>query len=68
MFARGLLDRLRTRIYLPESEASLAADPLLSSLPAERRDTLVATAEPGGYAFDVVLQGDSETVFLESRP
>ena len=68
MFARGLLDRLRTRIYLPESEASLAADPLLSSLPAERRATLVATAEPGGYAFDVVLQGACETVFLEARP
>ena len=68
VFARGLLDRLRTRIYLPESEASLAADPLLSSLPAERRATLVATAEPGGYAFDVVLQGAGETVFLEALP
>ena len=68
VFARGLLDRLRTRIYLPESESSLAADPLLSALPADRRATLVAAAEPGGYAFDVVLQGDRETVFLESRP
>ncbi len=68
VFARGLLDRLRTRVYLPDSEASLAADPLLSSLPAERRRTLMATAEPGGYAFDVVLQGAGETVFLESRP
>jgi protocatechuate 3,4-dioxygenase alpha subunit len=68
VFARGLLDRLRTRVYLPVDDAVLAADPLLSSLPAERRSTLVATAEPGGYAFDVVLQGDRETVFLESRP
>jgi protocatechuate 3,4-dioxygenase alpha subunit len=68
VFARGLLDRLRTRVYLPASEASLAADPLLSSLSAERRATLVATAEPGGYAFDVVLQGAGETVFLESPP
>ena len=68
VFARGLLDRLRTRVYLPDSEASLAADPLLSSLPAERRRTLVAAAEPGGFAFDVVLQGAGETVFLESRP
>ena len=57
VFARGLLDRLRTRIYLPGDEAALAADPLLSGLPPERRATLVATAEPGGYAFDVVLQG-----------
>jgi protocatechuate 3,4-dioxygenase alpha subunit len=68
VFARGLLDRLRTRIYLPDSEDALAADPLLSSLPAERRATLVGTADPAGYAFDVVLQGAGETVFLESRP
>jgi protocatechuate 3,4-dioxygenase alpha subunit len=68
VFARGLLDRLRTRIYLPDSDDALAADPLLSSLPAERRATLVATADPDGYAFDVVLQGAGETVFLESRP
>jgi protocatechuate 3,4-dioxygenase alpha subunit len=68
VFARGLLDRLRTRVYLPDNESSLAADPLLSGLPADRRRTLVATAEPGGYAFDVVLQGAGETVFLESAP
>jgi protocatechuate 3,4-dioxygenase alpha subunit len=68
VFARGLLDRLRTRVYLPGDEAALAADPLLSALPAERRGTLIATAESGGYAFDVVLQGERETVFLESRP
>jgi len=66
VFARGLLDRLRTRIYLPGD--SLPDDPLLSGLSPERRRTLIATAEPGGYAFDVVLQGADETVFLESRP
>jgi len=66
VFARGLLDRLRTRIYLPGD--SLPEDPLLSGLWPERRRTLIATAEPGGYAFDVVLQGADETVFLESRP
>ena len=68
IFARGLLDRLRTRVYLPGDAAVLAADPLLAALPAGRRDTLVATAEPGGYALDVVLQGERETVFLESAP
>ena len=68
VFARGLLDRLRTRVYLPGDESALAADPLLAALPAERRGTLVATADAGGYAFDVVLQGERETVFLESRP
>ena len=30
VFARGLMNRLFTRIYLPEDEAALAADPLLS--------------------------------------
>ena len=39
-------------------------NPLLTALPPERRATLVATAEPGGYRFDVRLQGEGETVFL----
>jgi protocatechuate 3,4-dioxygenase, alpha subunit len=59
VFARGLMNRLFTRIYLPE-----ATDPFLLSVPAERRDTLVATRETGGLRFDVVLQGERETVFL----
>ena len=64
VFARGLLNRLFTRAYLPGDEAALAADPLLASLDPERRATLVATADPHGYAFDLRLQGDGETVFL----
>ncbi|MDQ4053341.1 MAG: protocatechuate 3,4-dioxygenase subunit alpha [Actinomycetota bacterium] len=64
VFARGLLDRLLTRVYLPGDEAVLAADPLLSSVPAERRSTLVAERDEAGYVFDVRLQGDGETVFL----
>ena len=40
VFARGLLNRLFTRAYVPDDR--LAADRLLSSLPAERRDTLIA--------------------------
>ena len=65
IFARGLLNRLFTRIYLPEDEAALAADPLLSQLPADRRKTLIATREDdGSLRFDVRLQGDDETVFL----
>ena len=35
---------------------------------AERRATLVASAEPTGYRFDVVLQGPDETVFLAHSP
>jgi protocatechuate 3,4-dioxygenase, alpha subunit len=64
VFARGLLNRLFTRAYLPGDDATLAADPLLATLDADRRRTLVATADGHGYVFDVRLQGDGETVFL----
>jgi protocatechuate 3,4-dioxygenase, alpha subunit len=67
VFARGLLDRLLTRVYLPDDTAALARDPLLSGLPADRRNTLVARREGAHLAFDVVLQGERETVFLEQR-
>jgi protocatechuate 3,4-dioxygenase alpha subunit len=63
VFARGLLDRLFTRVYLPGDDA-LGRDPLLGSLPPERRGTLVAVADEHGFVFDVRLQGDGETVFL----
>lgn len=64
VFARGVLDRLFTRAYLPGDDVALARDPLLASLPAERRDTLVAAADARGFVFDVRLQGEGETVFL----
>ena len=64
VFARGLLDRLFTRAYLPQDAAALDADPLLASVPADRRDTLVARSGRDGYEFDVRLQGEHETVFL----
>jgi protocatechuate 3,4-dioxygenase alpha subunit len=64
VFARGLLDRVPTRIYFADEERANAADPLLSSLHPDRRATLIAVAEPGGYRFDIHLQGDDETVFL----
>jgi protocatechuate 3,4-dioxygenase alpha subunit len=69
VFARGLLDRLFTRAYLPRDQAALAADPLLSSLEPDRRSTLLARREAdGSLRFDVVLQGDGETVFLAHGP
>jgi len=64
VFARGLLNRLFTRVYLPGNDTALAADPLLSSVPAERRSTMIANRGEAGLVFDVVLQGDKETVFL----
>jgi len=60
VFARGLLNRLFTRAYLPGED-----DALLSGLPADRRATLVTKHDGAGtYRFDVVLQGFHETVFL----
>lgn len=65
LFARGLLDRLFTRIYLADADG-LDADALLRSLPEERRSTLVAASDgPASYRFDVHLQGERETVFLD---
>jgi protocatechuate 3,4-dioxygenase alpha subunit len=63
VLARGLLNRLFTRVYLPGRE-ELATDSLLVSVPADRRDTLVAGRDADGLLFDVTLQGDRETVFL----
>jgi protocatechuate 3,4-dioxygenase alpha subunit len=67
VFARGLTDRLFTRAYPPADPALLAADPLLASLPDERRATLLAAPDGdarAGLRFDIRLQGDDETVFL----
>jgi protocatechuate 3,4-dioxygenase alpha subunit len=59
------MNRLFTRIYLPENEEALAADPLLSSLEPERRRTLIARRDAdGGLTWDLRLQGEGETVFL----
>lgn len=64
VFARGLSHHLFTRAYLDDG----ADDPLLRSLAANRRGTLVAAKDaPASYRFDVRLQGENETVFLEYR-
>lgn len=60
VFARGLLHRLFTRAYLPGT-----SDALLDGLDPARRATLVTTADDSGYRFDVRLQGEGETVFLD---
>ncbi|ULR54742.1 protocatechuate 3,4-dioxygenase subunit alpha [Streptomyces deccanensis] len=66
VFARGLLVHLYTRIYLPGDDAALAADPLLSRVDEARRGTLIAEDQGHGtYRFDIRLQGEGETVFLE---
>jgi protocatechuate 3,4-dioxygenase alpha subunit len=66
VFARGLLSRLVTRVYFPDEEDANAADPLLSSIDDEAaRATLVAVAEDDGLRFDISLQGEGETAFLD---
>lgn len=64
VFARGLLKRLVTRIYFP-AEPLNASDPVLDTVPAARRAGLVARPEAGVLRFDVVLQGEDETVFFD---
>jgi protocatechuate 3,4-dioxygenase alpha subunit len=67
VFARGLLNRLFTRIYLPADDAVLAADPLLSTLDTEERAGLIAVREQEprpALRFDIHLQGPRETTFL----
>lgn len=64
VFARGLLNRLFTRVYLPV-DGGVPHDRLLDSLPEDRRSTLVATRDEDGFVFDVRLQGARETVFLQ---
>ena len=63
VFARGLLDRVVTRVYLPD-EPSNVDDPVLASVPEPLRGTLVALPAADGYTFDIRLQGERETVFF----
>ncbi len=73
VFARGLLNRVVTRIYFPDEAAANAADPALAAIADPgRRATLVAAAGHGGHAgeftFDIRLQdtpGAPETVFFD---
>ena len=66
---RGLLLHAFTRIYFDDEAAANAKDPVLSSVPAERRNALIARREalPGGvvYRFDIRMQGPQETVFFD---
>ena len=65
VFARGLLTRLVTRIYLGDEADANAVDGVLGSVDAARRATLLATPADDGYAFDIRLQGERETVFFD---
>jgi protocatechuate 3,4-dioxygenase, alpha subunit len=64
VFARGLLRQLATRVYFPDEEEANRVDPVLESIPAERRPTLIARSEGDVLHFDIRLQGQGETVFF----
>jgi protocatechuate 3,4-dioxygenase, alpha subunit len=65
VYARGMLRNVVTRVYFPDEVAANASDPLLNAVEPERRETMVARREGDDYRFDVHIQGDEETVFLD---
>jgi protocatechuate 3,4-dioxygenase, alpha subunit len=70
VFARGLLDRLVTRIYFPDEAEANATDPVLAAMadPAIRQTLIASPAEgggPGELRFDIRLRGERETVFFD---
>jgi protocatechuate 3,4-dioxygenase, alpha subunit len=66
VFARGLLHRLVTRIYLPDDTDANAADPVLRALDPDDRARLIADAQDDGtLRFDIRLQGENETPFFQ---
>lgn len=65
--ARGINIGLNTRMYFPDDAAQHAADPVLSLIEQRHRvSTLIAQKQaPGQYRFDIRLQGENETLFLD---
>jgi protocatechuate 3,4-dioxygenase alpha subunit len=68
VFARGMLVHAMTRIYFIDEPANMA-DAVLNTVPAARRNSLMATLEKTEplplYRFDIHIQGDKETVFFD---
>lgn len=67
--ARGMLNPLFTRLYFSDESEANRDDIVLRSVPADRRETLIAHLDEGSdpptYNFDIKLQGESETVFFD---
>ena len=65
VFARGVLNRLATRLYF-EGDPALAEDPVLKLVEPERRATLIATRDAAGvWRRPLHLGGPNETVFID---
>ena len=64
LFSRGMLQQVYSRVYFAD-EAANAQDPVLKAA-GGRAQTLVAKAAgKGRYEWDIVVQGERETVFLD---
>jgi protocatechuate 3,4-dioxygenase alpha subunit len=64
--ARGINIGLQTRLYFPEEGEANASDPLLLRIEHRHRaETLIASIDGSVYTFDIHLQGEKETVFLD---
>jgi protocatechuate 3,4-dioxygenase alpha subunit len=68
LFMRGLLKAIRTRVFLASVEA-VKDDPFARAIgDVNRLDTVIAqrdAAEPGVWSWDVRVQGERETAFIE---
>jgi protocatechuate 3,4-dioxygenase alpha subunit len=65
VFARGLLNRLATRLYF-DGDGALGEDPVLKLIEAPRRATLIARRDQSGaWALPIHLGGAKETVFFD---
>ncbi len=67
VFSRGMLVHAITRLYFGDEVAN-GQDAVLALVPSERRTTLIAQLQTGHglptYQFNIVLQGEGETVFF----
>jgi protocatechuate 3,4-dioxygenase alpha subunit len=64
IFARGLLNRLATRLYF-DGDPALREDPVLKLVEPARRDTLIARRDNGVWRLPIHLGGPQETVFFD---
>jgi protocatechuate 3,4-dioxygenase alpha subunit len=65
VFMRGMLKHLATRIYFPDEAEVNEQDPILALVPSERRATLIPEANGKVLEWNILLQGDNETVFFD---
>ena len=65
IFARGVLNRLATRLYF-DGDPALPEDPVLKMVEPARRDTLIAKRDgDGAWRLPIHLGGPNETVFFD---